>query len=418
MNGDFNLPIIRWESLEVYGGSADARQQAKLLLDFADEFMLIENITQPTRGNNLLDLFFTSIEELLYNIRLEDTIMSDHRLLIVETTLGFPVQTCENKPRDGIFSSLNFYRENVEWECINTALMEVNWQQLMKNLSPEDMYHILCRELSSVCEKFVPIRSYKKNRRFIPRDRKILMRKRTRLAKRIMATRDANLKIRLANSLQLLESKLSASHEREKNYAEQRAVEAIKRNPKFFYKYVREKAKVRSTIGPLKVDDYLVGDTGRVCEILRSQYDSVFSEPLSEDALRDMDGRSRASVHHGIMDVMFNEDNIAEAVVTVQQHDSLCVLPLNIVNEKTYYVFLWIVYIFAAIVCGVFLLFLLPSLRNTLLVHRARRPETIHDLMTVLLKCNYGDWFLMYNFRKSMVYFREWVHLVKKEILM
>ncbi|KAK3879590.1 hypothetical protein Pcinc_015877 [Petrolisthes cinctipes] len=79
MNGDFSLPIIKWESLEVYGGSADARQQAKLLLDFANEFMLIENITQPTRGDNILDLFFTSNEELLYNIRVEDTIMSDHK---------------------------------------------------------------------------------------------------------------------------------------------------------------------------------------------------------------------------------------------------------------------------------------------------------------------------------------------------
>ncbi|KAK4309437.1 hypothetical protein Pmani_018934 [Petrolisthes manimaculis] len=106
---------------------------------------------------------------------------------------------------------------------------------------------------------------------------------------------------------------------------------------------------------------------------------------------------------------------------TIQQHDSLCVLPLNIVNEKTY-IFLWIMYIVAAIVCGVFLLirillFLLPRVRNSLLVHRARRPETKRDLMTVLLKCNYGDWFLMYNFRTSMVYFREWVHLVKEEIL-
>ncbi|KAK3855839.1 hypothetical protein Pcinc_037789 [Petrolisthes cinctipes] len=121
-----------------------------------------------------------------------------------------------------------------------------------------------------------------------------------------MTTRDVNLKIRLTDNIQLLESKLSTSHEREKNYAELRAVEAIKRNPKFFYKYVREKAKIRSFIGRLKVNEELVGDTGRVCEILRAQYDSVFSEPLPDDVLRGLDGGTGASVHHELMDVIFN----------------------------------------------------------------------------------------------------------------
>ncbi|KAK3896124.1 hypothetical protein Pcinc_000192 [Petrolisthes cinctipes] len=129
-----------------------------------------------------------------------------------------------------------------------------------------------------------------------------------------MTTRDVNLKIRLTDNMQLLESKLSTSHEREKNYAELRVVEAIQRNPKFFYKYVREKAKIKSTIGPLKVNEELVGDTGRVCEILRAQYDSVFSEPLPDDVLRGLDGGTGASVHHELMDVIFNEDNITEAV--------------------------------------------------------------------------------------------------------
>ncbi|KAK3888982.1 hypothetical protein Pcinc_006987 [Petrolisthes cinctipes] len=121
-----------------------------------------------------------------------------------------------------------------------------------------------------------------------------------------MTTRDVNLKIWLTDNIQLLESKLSTSHEREKNYAELRAVEAIKSNPKFFYKYVREKAKIRSTIGPLKVNEELVGNTGRVCEILRAQYDSVVSEPLPDDVLRGSDGGTGASVHHELMDVIFN----------------------------------------------------------------------------------------------------------------
>ncbi|KAK3862874.1 hypothetical protein Pcinc_031301 [Petrolisthes cinctipes] len=56
---------------------------------------------------------------------------------------------------------------------------------------------------------------------------------------------------------------------------------------------------------------------------------------------------------------------------TIQQHDSLCVLPLNIVNEKTY-IFLWIVYIFAAIVCGIFFSFVSYSSST----HREKQPPS------------------------------------------
>ena len=38
---------------------------------------------------------------------------------------------------------------------------------------------------------------------------------------------------------------------------------------------------------------------------------------------------------------------------TVQKFDGLCVLPLNIINEKIY-VFLWLWFIFLAVVSGIF----------------------------------------------------------------
>lgn len=41
---------------------------------------------------------------------------------------------------------------------------------------------------------------------------------------------------------------------------------------------------------------------------------------------------------------------------SIQKFDSMCVLPLNIVNEKTY-IFLWMMYVLTATVCGVVLLF-------------------------------------------------------------
>ena len=46
--------------------------------------MMEQKITTATRGSNILDLFITNNEELVAAIRTEDTIMSDHKLVVVE----------------------------------------------------------------------------------------------------------------------------------------------------------------------------------------------------------------------------------------------------------------------------------------------------------------------------------------------
>ncbi|KAK7063016.1 hypothetical protein SK128_006043 [Halocaridina rubra] len=106
---------------------------------------------------------------------------------------------------------------------------------------------------------------------------------------------------------------------------------------------------------------------------------------------------------------------------TIQKLDSMCVLPLNIVNEKTY-IFLWMVYMVTAFLIGIFflthiILFLFPNIRSTTLVFMAKSHQTKLDLQHVLPKCNYGDWFLMHNFRKNMAYFKEWVAAVRQEVV-
>ena len=58
MSGDFNLPIIEWPSGEIRGGHAYMRVQAQVLLEFSNNHMMEQCILEPTRGHNILDLFF------------------------------------------------------------------------------------------------------------------------------------------------------------------------------------------------------------------------------------------------------------------------------------------------------------------------------------------------------------------------
>lgn len=89
----------------------------------------------------------------------------------------------------------------------------------------------------------------------------------------------------------------------------------------------------------------------------------------------------------------------------VQKFDGLCVLPLNIVNEKIY-VFLWFWFIILSILSGLALLYravviMGPKVRLYLL--RARSRIAMHeDVRNLSQKCYIGDWFLLYQLGKNI----------------
>lgn len=90
---------------------------------------------------------------------------------------------------------------------------------------------------------------------------------------------------------------------------------------------------------------------------------------------------------------------------TVQKFDGLCVLPLNIVNEKIY-VFLWFWFIILAILSALSLAYRLtvifsPKLRYVLL--RARSRLSAQEQVKIISdKCQIGDWFVLYQLGKNM----------------
>lgn len=98
----------------------------------------------------------------------------------------------------------------------------------------------------------------------------------------------------------------------------------------------------------------------------------------------------------------------------VQRHDALCILPLNIINEKIY-IFLWFWFVFLAVLSGGLLIYRILVLisikwRENVLVQRARLSER-EEIVSVLSNGAVGDWFLMYMLCKNMdpLHYRELV---------
>jgi len=106
-----------------------------------------------------------------------------------------------------------------------------------------------------------------------------------------------------------------------------------------------------------------------------------------------------------------------------QKFNSLCILSLNIINEKVY-LLLWFWLFFLSILTGVHLLYricvvFLPPLRYLLILMRTRgfSKGDASTAKTVLSNCYLGDWFVLYQLSKnSNTYFFRYLlrHLEKQ----
>ena len=90
---------------------------------------------------------------------------------------------------------------------------------------------------------------------------------------------------------------------------------------------------------------------------------------------------------------------------TVQKIDGLCVLPLNIVNEKIY-VFLWFWFIILAGITGLALLYRVAVILCTQArIYRLRAQARLaprDDVECVAQKCKIGDWFVLLMLGKNI----------------
>jgi hypothetical protein len=89
----------------------------------------------------------------------------------------------------------------------------------------------------------------------------------------------------------------------------------------------------------------------------------------------------------------------------VQTHDALCILPLNIINEKIY-IIMWFWFVFLAAVTGLWLVFraltfFKPGLRYRVLKRRADLADD-QQLYLVVRNSSSGDWFLLSMMCKNM----------------
>ena len=325
--GDFNLPHASWTNngLVCSGASSDERKMMADLQALTTDHFLFQNILKPThRDGNILDLCFTNNPAFMHSYQCHGTSLSDH--LIIEAWTSFQHTTKEDNAQPlneeplstaGIFSSLNFMSEEVDWDNLDRELNSTNWESEFAGLSPTAMLDRFLEISAKASEKFCPKKKQAGKKKRIPRIRRNLMRRRTKINKQLASGPVDSKRQKLNQEAKDIEKKLQESYRNERSAMEHRAVAAVKKNSKYFYSYVRKFSKVFTGIGPLTdAAGNVITCSISMAQLLAEQYCSVFStpkEPLKspEDIFSKETGEIR---HETLLDIHFSEEDITKAI--------------------------------------------------------------------------------------------------------
>ena len=318
--GDLNFPSIDWSNLNVRACNTAVRHQASILLGFFQENFMEQLVHDPTRERNILDLVATNDLECVSDINVEDndSKVSDHRSILIRT--NFNCSKGSDNPRvDEGLNSLNFWHKNIDWPTVNDDFSNIDWNVALDGDDMDGMYNEFLNMLLKTCQKYIPVKVNRKNS-IIPRDRRNLMRLRKKTRAKLLGTRNRDQIASIERKLIDIDKRLIRSHEDEARRTEERAVDKIKSDPKFFFNYARSKSQVRSPICPLIHNDSVITDPGETAEVLKSQFESVFSSPVDESF--DFDTLASESGPRSVDDINFSLDDIKEAINSISPRSS------------------------------------------------------------------------------------------------
>eukprot|EP00096_Caligus_rogercresseyi_P002424 TRINITY_DN1454_c0_g1_i1.p1 TRINITY_DN1454_c0_g1~~TRINITY_DN1454_c0_g1_i1.p1 ORF type:complete len:365 (-),score=98.56 TRINITY_DN1454_c0_g1_i1:1841-2935(-) len=91
---------------------------------------------------------------------------------------------------------------------------------------------------------------------------------------------------------------------------------------------------------------------------------------------------------------------------TIEKHDAMCLLALNIINEKIF-IFMWFWFIILAVVTSLYMLYVIavisiPSMRQYMLERNSKNLHSDSDMNILTDKAEMGDWFLIFLLSRNL----------------
>ena len=322
--GDFNLPNIKWDGLEIKKSrSTYEKNCAKILLNFLNKHLLVQLVHETTRADkNTLDLIATNNQEYIHNIIVEKTSLSDHDIVHMLMINHFKINPNygdikENEQNP--FDELNLYKAN--WADINSEISKINWEQLFDGEECiVKLVEVLEQKIIKILKEHTPSSSEKSSKRKnIPRHRNLLIKRCRRINSKInhykyVKKNQSNARIdKLLQEKSSLEERIKISIENDSQRNEEKIISRIKINPKAFYSYAKRNSKVKSKIGPLSNQEgKLESEAHIMANMLQNQYLKVFSNPTEKTEFKPKES-SKVKIH----DIQFSTKDIENAIKSI-----------------------------------------------------------------------------------------------------
>ena len=325
--GDFNLKYINWETEKIekpatikQNITTNERISSNYLLEFVNEHLLIQLVKDNTRKQkSLLDLILTNNDEIIFNVNVQtNSYDTDHDTVNCQVLLNDtqPAKiNMENHPKKPL-DDLCF--QKADWSEIRKELGDINWKEMFKNATTSEMHNLFEEAVTKIAIKHVPIRKKRNSRTKIPRNRLKLIRKKKEINTRMNIYKF--IKDPTENNyrkFQYLEKRKEEIVQEIKNLLEQEqlqkendALEQMKKNPKYFYSFVKKFNQTVNKIGPLKDNkDNLINDPEAKANILQDQYTKVFSNP---NIINDI--HIEPKLCNELLDITITTDDIVKAI--------------------------------------------------------------------------------------------------------
>ena len=192
--GDFNHPDISWNS---EGGicSLNRFASANDFLDSINSKFIIQNVYQPTFGNNTLDLVLTEHPNRIFVIKTEPPISSStHDRLHVVLTWDYELNNRNKIGSDEAIYKLDIKKSNTE--KISEYISKIDWENEFRGLDADLMYEKFVEHYLISVDKFTPKIAVKKHRRDKPKwmtdELKKLTKLKSSLCHKMLAASTAN----------------------------------------------------------------------------------------------------------------------------------------------------------------------------------------------------------------------------------
>ena len=287
ISGDFNLPQIDWDTYQIRsGGTCESNTAAKCLLNFMSTHLLSQMVTEPTRGDSILDLIMCNDDRLISDVSCEETELSDHTMVKALMSFNPGSGTWEKAQSSYLgemsFRSLDFNRS--DFDVLDAKLSAIDWEKLRDSATFEEFPAQFTSKVLDICLENVPRKQPPSGK---PKIYNSLRRKKSRLNIRLLAAKcgnDAARVKKLEDEIGLISYKIKEAIVQHLDESEKRAVEKIKENPKYFFSYAKSFSKVKHNISTLlNGEKKLVTDSKDLADILQTQFCSVFSDPNCPD---------------------------------------------------------------------------------------------------------------------------------------